>query len=218
MKTIGYVLVLLVLVVVARFVGGAAGRVSAEGNANHPSTEMVNFLGEVKRFQIDSASRATAANNAYMDALKACDWNSLFDADRIQHDTGLADSFEIVTNAKTAFDKYRIQVLASVEASKEQIKSLNISDSEKKAILSSFASGSIRNDEILALESQAMNESEEVISLLSTNRSWSVENGGVIFNDDALQIAVNSHFQNIREISRKQQDIREELLRNAGIK
>jgi len=218
MKTIGYVLVLLVLVIVARIVGGAAGRVSAEGNANHPSTEMVNFLGELKRFQIDSANRATAANNAYMNALKAGGWNSLFDANRIQNDTGLADSFEIVIKAKAAFERYKIQVVASVEASKEQIKSLNISDSEKKAMLSSFAIGSIRNDEILVLEGQAMSESGEVISLLSSNRNWSVENGGVIFNDNALQTAVNSHFQNIGEISHKQQNIREELLRSVGIK
>lgn len=218
MKTIGYVLVLLVLVVVARVVGGAAGRVSAEGNANHPSTEMVNFLGELKRFQIDSANRATAANNAYMNALKASGWNSLFDANRIQNDTGLADSFETVTKAKAAFERYKIQVLNSVEASKEQIESLNISDSEKKAMLSSFASGSIRNDEILALESQSLSESGEVISLLSSNGNWSVENGGVIFSDNALQAAVDSRLQNIGEISHKQQNIREELLRSAGIK
>ena len=99
MKTIGYVLLLLAVIVVARVVGGAAGRISAEERTDIASREMIHFLEEMERFQGDSITRGTAARNSYMGDLTASGWDSLFDPDRMKSDAGLSDSKMIISKA-----------------------------------------------------------------------------------------------------------------------
>ncbi|MEP9827897.1 hypothetical protein, partial [Staphylococcus aureus] len=82
--------------------------------------------------------------------------------------------------AKAAFENYKLQVLADMDASKEQIRSLDISDEEEQIMLSSFASGSSNNNEIFVLEEQALTRAEQIVSLLASNTSWTVENSRVV--------------------------------------
>lgn len=216
MKTIGYVLLLLAVIVVARVVGGAAGRISAEERTDTASREMIHFLEEMERFQGDSITRGTAARNSYMGDLTASGWDSLFDPDRMKSDAGLSDSKMIISKAKAAFENYKLQVLADMDASKEQIRSLDISDEEEQIMLSSFASGSSNNNEIFVLEEQALTRAEQIVSLLASNTSWTVENSRVVFSDDSLRTEVSSHFQKINEISHRQQEIQAAALNNSG--
>jgi hypothetical protein len=78
-------------------------------------------------------------------------------------------------------------------------------------MLSSFDDGSNRNEGILAMEGQVLSEAEMIISLLASSKEWTVENGKVVLHNDDERARISSHFQAIKEISDRQQQVQEEI-------
>lgn len=209
-------MLLFVIVVVARVLGGAAGHFEAQKQSSDHGLDTQVFLGELRRFERDSASRAQSARNSYLSGLAASGWNSLFDPLRLAGDSDLVESFRIISKSKAALEQYGQQVFASQQANRNQIGSLNISAPEKTEMLSSYGRASRSNEPMLELEAQALSEAEKIISLLAARKKWGVENSKIVFYDDEDRSRVSAHFQRIEEISRQQQGIQDAIVREYG--
>lgn len=211
MRTIGFVLLLLVIGVAARLVGGAAGRISAENHRSGPSKELTEFLQEMERFDLYASARTADAQNDYLTELKTSGWESLFEPYRIRDDVGLSASYQIINRAKTSLNNHKIRVAAVDEELKDQIGTLKITDKERSIMLDSFEIASRSTGQIISLEEDLMSEAESVVNLLSENESWSLENNLIVFHDAVLRSQVTLHFQNMNEILIRQKEIHEAL-------
>ncbi|WP_154656585.1 hypothetical protein [Novilysobacter defluvii] len=209
MRTVGFLLLLLLVIIAARLAGGTAGRVAAEESRKSASEDLAHFIGELEKFELASSRRQQALRDTYVSELQEGGWESLFDAGRIKQDVGLAETSRIVNRAKAALGKFEAGVLASMETSRQQINALEISDRERSTMLSSFDRGAKASHETLALEHRLILEAESVVSLLSSNTSWAVEDDRFVLQDPELRRAIGARFQEMDAIALRQQKIYE---------
>lgn len=216
-KTVGFFVGLVIVGIAAKVAGGASSSsIAVENASRNLSQQTLEFLAEMEVFKVDAGRRADAIRNDYRGSLEASGWSSLFDADRVARDKGLVESKEIISLAKASLESYRESTSAYREVSTAKIRSMRISEEEKKKMLSGFETGSLFDDRLIVLEGSIFAEAEKVFGLLASSKDWDVENSRIVFfKEDELRLA-DSYFKKMGEINIQQQAIQVELAKRVG--
>jgi hypothetical protein len=209
MKTVGFFVLMLVIIILGRVVGGSVARNSAH-SATSPavSADTQTFLIELDDFQRSNKERAYITNKSHLEAVKESGWEHLFDVSRIKHDKDLQKSFQIITKAKVALSTYRMQINANISSSKAQIQQLNISLADRDAMLSSYDKVIPTSERILDLEDKKIQEAESIFQIMRSSRTWKVGDTGIVFADANERAAVGAHLGAIQSIEAQESDAR----------
>lgn len=217
MRKVLSILLLLALIVVARFMGFGAARLGQEGSSSQVSQSMSQFLNELQEFERTVFIRSETTNAAYQHDLIASGFPSLFDVARLGSDTTFSESELIISRAKAALAKYKLQKYEDVLFAESEINSLKISGSEKMKMSASFKQESGKYEQNFALEEQSMSEASKIIWLLANSHEWSVQDNAMLFRDKDLQNEIEAHFQVILDLSRQSQELHKVTLDKAGL-
>lgn len=118
----------------------------------------------------------------------------------------------MIQKAKDIIRKYEAQTYTLVANARNDISSLNISESNKAGMLrgfdKEFANSRAQIDAVWDLESKMISEFENIFVLLSARKgTWEVQNGQILFADQSDLDTFNSYVSAIQELFAEQQDI-----------
>jgi len=169
-------------------------------------------FGELERSAKNLLNKKASLHNDYLLEFKTIGWERVLDADRIMQDKNLTESKVLVQKAYGIVRNYKAKAYALLDDAKAEIGSLNVSKEERDDFLLDFnvdlANQRSRSDAIWDLENKAISEVENIIVLLSARQgTWAIQNGQVLFSDQADLDAFNSYIAAIKENSVKQQSI-----------
>jgi len=174
-------------------------------------------FGEMERFMKEFMDQMVSQRNDYLLELEAIGWNSILDAERIRADKALIESKVTIRKAKEIVGKYQERTNVLLNNARQNIRSLNISESSKREMLSGFDRGmeKAKNqiDAVWALEGKVVTEFENIINLLSArNGAWIVEGGQILFYNDSDLNRFNSYIASIQSLVNQQQQIQNQSI------
>jgi hypothetical protein len=150
--------------------------------------------------------------NDYLLELEAIGWNGILDPNRIKEDKTFIESKVTIQKAKEIVKKYKNRTNNLLENAKDNIRSLNISESSKRGMLSGFGfdrgMGKAKDniDAMWSLEAKTINEFENIITLLAARKgAWVVESGQILFYNDSDLERFNSYIASIQNIMNQQE-------------
>lgn len=175
-------------------------------------------FGEIERFTKECMDHMASQRNDCLLELEAIGWNSILDANRIKADKTFVESKTTIQKAKEVAIKYRNQTNTLLSNAKENIRSLNISESSKMKMLSSFDRGMEKAkkniDAMWSLQDKTIKEFENIITLLSTRKgAWVVEGEQILFYNDSDLERFNSYIASIQNIVKQQEEIQRQSVR-----
>ena len=189
--------------------GGMPGRIHTKVETKPKSH---GEYGEIERYAKNVMDQMVSQRNSYINEISGIGWNSILDASRIEKDVSLAESKTLIRNARALVKKYSEKTQVLLNDSKENIHSLNVSESVKKSMIIGFEEGmdiaAADIEETWELEKQAINEFASIIDLLAaTTNDWIIQGGQILFLDEADLTKFNNHILAIQEIVKKQVSI-----------
>ena len=177
-------------------------------------------FGEIERFLKECINQNISQRNDYLLDLEAIGWDSILDPGRIKADRTFVESRAMIQQAREISAKHRGRLDALLRNAREDILSLNVSESSKREMLSGFDEGLEEAKEgreaIWTLEENILQEVENIINLLSSARKWTVEDEQIVFYRDRDLDSFNSYLSGIDQMVEQQQAIqhqRTEVLR-----
>lgn len=178
-------------------------------------------FGELERFMKEFISQIASQRNDYYLELEAIGWDSILDANRINNDKTFIESKYTIKKAKNIVKKYTQKTNNLLSITNENIRSLNISESSKRAMQTGFARGmeiSKKNIDLLwALENEIISESENIINLLSTNKEgWVIEGEQILFYNDGDLDKFNTYIASIHNILKKQEEMQRQSIQRVN--
>lgn len=171
-------------------------------------------FGEMERFTKEFIDRLVAQRNDYLLELEAIGRNSVLDAQRLKNDSTLSESKFVVKRAKAIVDKYERKTADLMQNTREQMNSLNISESLKKEMLVDFdksiGKAGRQISEQWRLWKQIVLEVENIFVFLAVNKRWQIQGGQILFysNDDLARY--NGHMENIQQMTQQHQQIQKD--------
>ena len=161
--------------------------------------------------------------NDYLLEIEAIGWNSILDVNRIKSDTTFIESKITIQKAKDVVKKYTDKTTILLNNTKDKIRSLNVSESSKRSMLSGFDRGMKKAkkdiDTLWMLEEKTILEFENIIALLSSRRSvWVVEGEQILFYSDSDLNRFNSYIASIQSISKQQEAIQRQSIQTVNSK
>ena len=177
--------------------------------------------GELERFTKEIMGQMISQRNDYLLELETIGWGHILDANRIKADKTFAESRDIIRKAKETVNKYHEKNSALFNNVGGKIRSLNISEPAKSAMLSGFEKGMNKSrnnvEASWSLEGKAINEFENIINLLSDRKdAWIVDGKRILFYDDNDVDRYNSYMASIRNIMSQQEEIRRQSIQTAN--
>ena len=169
-------------------------------------------FGEMERFVKEFMDQVVSQRNDYLLELEAIGWNGILDAKRIKADKSFVESKVTIQKAKEVVAKYTKNTQALLESTKNNIRSLNISESSKRSMLSGFDRGMEKAkeniDAMWSLEAKTIKEFEKIITLLAAKKgAWVVEGEQILFYNDGDLAKFNSCIASIQNIAKQQKAI-----------
>lgn len=182
-----------------------------EGNLDATPKTKGEF-GEMERFMKIFMNKMAAQRNDYLLELDAIGWEKILDPSRVSQDRTLIESKMMIQKANDIVHKYKTQTYTLLANARNDINSLNISESSKNDMLRGFDKGMANSraqiDAMWDLEGKTISEFENIFALLSARKgAWAVQNGQILFADQSDLDAFNSYVTAIQELSAKQQGI-----------
>jgi hypothetical protein len=178
------------------------------------TSSLTGDASEVDRFMKDYADQVAGWWNEYVLDLNAIGWNSLLDGQRIKHDKGLSESKLIINRAKSIVAKYEQKTSTLIKDTREGIKSLNVSMELRRAVLAGFEEGVLnleRNiSEHWALEKDAVQQCENIITLLERSNGWEIVDGQLLFEMERDLNSFNHFLEKMEQIAAKQDHLAKE--------
>jgi len=180
-------------------------------------------FGEMERFIKEFMDQIASQRNDYLLELEAIGWNSILDVNRIKADTTFIESKVTIQKAKEVVKKYTDKTKTLLNNTKDKIRSLNVSESSKRTMLSGFDRGMKKAkkdiDTLWMLEEKTILEFENIIALLSSRRSvWVVEGEQILFYSDSDLNRFNSYIASIQSISKQQEAIQRQSIQTVNSK
>lgn len=182
-----------------------------EGNLDTtPKTK--GYIGEIERFMKIFMNKMTSQRNDYLLELDAIGWEKILDPRRVSQDKTLIESKMMIQKAKDIVHKYRTHTYTLLANARNDINSLNISESNKSDMLLGFDKGMTNAraqiDAMWDLEGKTISEFDNIFALLSARKgAWAVQDGQILFANQSDLDAFNSYVTAIQKIAAKQQDI-----------
>ena len=178
-------------------------------------------FGEIERFMKEFMDQMASQRNDYLLELEAIGWNSILDANRIKADKTFVESKVIIQKAKEVVTKYTKRTQELLENVRGKIRSLNISESSKRSMLSGFERGMVKAkaniDAMWSLEAKTINEFENIITLLSAKKgAWVVDGEQILFYNDSDLERFNSYIASIQSIVKQQEAIQRQSVKTVN--
>ena len=178
-------------------------------------------FGKMEKFMKEFMDQMVSQRNDYLLELEAIGWNSILDANRIKSDKTFIESKVTIQKAKEVVKKYKNQTNKLLNSAKENIRSLNVSESSKKKMLSGFDRGMEKAkkniDAMWSLEGKTINEFENIITLLSAKKgAWVVESEQILFYKDSDLERFNSYIASIQNIVKQQEAIQRQSVQTVN--
>lgn len=176
-------------------------------------------LLEVEKFIDNYIKDLIALKDEYHQKLKTIGLNKILDANRLKEDEFLIESEVIIKNAKLVVSEYQNKSYNFLFDTREKIKSLNISETSKNAMLLGFDLSYIqykdKMEELWELEKKAIDVVEELINFLrSENNGWIVIGNQILFYNSQDSKKYNSFIMSIKSIEKQQNQIQKEFFEN----
>ena len=177
-------------------------------------------LGEIERFMKEFMNQMMSQRNDYLLEIEAIGWNDILDANRIKADKTFIESKVTIQKAKEIVKKYKEQTNTLFSNTKDNIRSLNISETSKREMLSGFDRGREKSkknvDALWSLEGKTINEFENIINLLSARKgAWIVEGEQILFYNDSDLERFNYYIASIQKIVAQQEEIQRQSVQTA---
>ena len=178
-------------------------------------------FGEMERFMKEFMDQMASQRNDYLLELEAIGWNGILDANRIKADKTFVESKVTIQKAKEVVAKYTKNTQTLLESAKNNIRSLNISESSKRGMLSGFDRGMEKAksniDAMWSLEANTIKEFENIITLLSAKKgAWVVEGEQILFYNDGDLARFNSYIASIQNIVEQQEAIQRQSVQTVN--
>jgi hypothetical protein len=159
--------------------------------------------------------------NDYLLELEAIGWNGILDPNRIEKDKTFIESKVTIQKAKEIVKKYKNRANTLLENAKDNIRSLNVSESSKREMLSGFDRGMEKAkdniDAMWSLEAKTINEFVSIITLLAARKgAWVVEGGQILFYNDSDLERFNSYIVSIQNIMNQQEQIQRQSVQTVN--
>lgn len=178
-------------------------------------------FGEMERFMKEFMDQIASQRNDYLLELEAIGWNGILDTNRIKTDKNFVESKVTIHKAKEVVAKYTKNTQTLLESTKNNIRSLNISESSKTSMLSGFDRGMEKAkeniDAMWSLEANTIKEFENIITLLAAKKgAWVVEDEQILFYNDGDLARFNSYIASIQNIVKQQEAIQRQSIQRAN--
>ena len=178
-------------------------------------------FGEMERFMKEFMDQMVSQRNDYLLELEAIGWNSILDANRIKADKTFIESKVTIQKAKEVVKKYTNRTNTLLNNAKDNIRSLNISESSKREMLSGFDRGMEKAkeniDAMWSLEAKTINEFENIMTLLSAKKgAWVVDGDQILFYNDSDLERFNSYIASIQSIVKQQEAIQHQSVQTVN--
>lgn len=178
-------------------------------------------FGEMERFMKEVMDQAASLRNDYLLELEAIGWNNILDANRIKADKTFVESKITIQKAKEVVAKYTKRTQSLLEDAKDDIRSLNISESSKSGMLSGFELGTetakANIDAMWSLEAKTISKFENIIILLSSKKeAWIVDGEQILFYNDNDLARFNSYIASIQNIVQQQELIQRQSVQTVN--
>ena len=178
-------------------------------------------FGEMERFMKEFMDQMATQRNDYLLELEAIGWNGVLDANRIKADKTFDESKVIIQKAKEVVSKYTANTQTLLDSAKNNIRSLNISESSKRSMLSGFDRGMEKAkeniDALWSLEAKTIKEFENIINLLAAKKgAWVVEGEQILFYNDSDLERFNSYIASIQNIAKQQEAIQRQSVQTVN--
>lgn len=178
-------------------------------------------FGEMEKFMKEFMDQMTSQRNDYLLELEAIGWNSILDANRIKADKTFIESKVTIQKAKEVVKKYTNRTNTLLNNAKDNIRSLNISESSKREMLSGFDRGMEKAkeniDAMWSLEAKTINEFENIMTLLSAKKgAWVVDGDQILFYNDSDLERFNSYIASIQSIVKQQEAIQHQSVQTVN--
>ena len=149
-----------------------------------------------------------------MTELEAINYFDLLNGARIRADLNLAESSFIVNRALAIIGKYEQLTEAAQYSARDQIQTLNVSASSKRAIENGFnetlPAGLELARNIWVLEREIVSVMNELVVFVnSASTSWEWEDEQFLFSSDKNLEIFNSYIETVQDLTNRQNSIRE---------
>lgn len=167
--------------------------------------------GEIETFYKSISEEQRKLNNAYVRALDAAGWETLFDFERLANDTDLEKSRQIVSQAGREVKLYERKAIAhndSIQNRANEIKFGTVAENETfiKEFTKAFTQGRNEAMQSLQYEKDIVDLCGQLITFLYEKQgSWAVEDGQLYFDTDE-QIASYNAIQSDLELTVERQN------------
>ena len=178
-------------------------------------------FGEMERFMKEFMDQMASQRNDYLLEFEAIGWNSILNANRIKADKTFVESKVTIQKAKEVVKKYTNRTNKLLNNAKDNIRSLNISKSSKRKMLSGFDRGMEKAkeniDAMWLLEGKTINEFENIMTLLSAKKgAWVVNGEQILFYNDSDLERFNSYIASIQSIVKQQEAIQRQSVQTVN--
>lgn len=183
-----------------------------------PSEDATGSMVVMQQFVADMANQSAALTNDYVLDLQSIGLWELLEEERLRSDPTFKKSWYIIAQARSLIDIYETRGLETVMAAKDRIKSLDLSDADKKAVEDGFIRGvegsADFREKMWGLERLTLDEFEKVIDLLAEDpQSWEIDEGQFLFESDQQIDRFNEHMTNIDKFVAEQTKLQELQIR-----
>jgi len=174
-------------------------------------------FGEIERFIKEFMAQMVSLRNDYLLELEAIGWNSILDPNRIKEDKTFVESRVIIQKARGIVKKYTDKTTNLLNDAKNKIRSLNISESSKRSMLSGFDRGMKEAkeniDAMWSLEAKTIDEFENIITFLAARKgAWFVKGEQILFYNDSDLERFNFYIASIQNIMKQQEQIQRQSI------
>jgi len=159
-------------------------------------------------------NKLIANQNSYQTELEAIGFFDLLDGERIRARSSLAESAFILERASVIIDKYEELHEESLHTARDNIQTLNISESAKRSVENGFdrtvQSGLDNSRKLWGLERQILTATEKLIVFLdSINPTWEWEGDQFLFSSNKHIEIFDSFIGEIQEAAEQQTLLKE---------
>ncbi len=164
-------------------------------------------------------NRTIENQNDYMTELEAVNYLEILDGQRIKADADLTESKFILDRTREIIDKYEELGYETLYSARDQIQSLNVSESEKRAIENglngNLQSGIDTAKKVWALEKQLISDAEKILVFLNTiDANWTLEDEQLLFTNTKSLNIYNFYMSEFDKTASEQTQIRESSSQN----
>ncbi|MFZ6653881.1 hypothetical protein [Undibacterium sp. TJN19] len=175
------------------------------------STEADKNLAEYERYVKTVLESAIAFKKQFHDEMTEAGWGRLMNAQRLNNDTDMTESRDILVQGKRVITKFETKVNALLENARDGVQSMNVSDAIKRDMLKEMDAEIVKVKTDLAAkwqaERQLADEAGNIIVLLSDHKRWAVQDDKIMFYSAEDLNKFNAYNQNMRLILTRQNEL-----------